>query len=334
MRVTETMDFGLFLNRQGTDAQTPAEVFEGLVSQVRAARDAGFDLLVSGQHYLTDYTQLQTMPTLARLAAEAGTMDLATGVLLLPFHHPVAVAEDLATLDAMTEGDVIAGVGAGYRDVEFDAFGIPKRERVPRLREGIELLSRLLAEERVTYEGEFFAVEDATTSPRPGSPPPIWLAANADAAVERAARIADAWFVNPHATLTEIAAQKERYDELRADRGADAAVPLFREAFVAPTTEEAVSIAEQYLGPKYERYLDWGQDEAMEDESDLHRPFDRLREDRFLIGTPAEVAAQLEQYDDALDVSHVVLRMNWPGMPAETTCDAIELLADEVAPAR
>lgn len=327
------MDFGLFLNRQGTDAQTAPAVFEGLREQVQTARDAGFDLFVSGQHYLPDYTQLQTFPTLARLAAEAGSMDIATGVLLLPFHHPVDVAENLATLDAIGDGDVIAGVGAGYRDVEFDAFGIPKAERVPRLREGVELLSRLLAEEDVTYDGEFYAVEGATTSPRPSTVPPIWLAGNATAAVERAARIADAWFVNPHATLTEISEQKERYDEIRAERGTDASVPLFREAYVAETTEAAVSVAEDYLGPKYERYLDWGQDEAMEDESDLHRPFDRLREDRFLIGTPTEVATQLERYDEALDVSHAVLRMNWPGMPAADTCRAIELVGDEVLPA-
>jgi len=326
------MEFGLFLNRQGTDAQSADEVFQGLIKQTRVARNADFNLLVAGQHYLTDYTQLQTMPTLSRLAADAGSMDLATGVLLLPFHHPVAVAEELATLDAFADGDVVAGVGAGYRDVEFESFGIPKSERIPRLNEGIELLSRLLADTDVTYDGEYFSVDGVTTSPRPSSTPPIWLAANATAAVERAARMTDAWFVNPHATLTEISEQKARYDEIRRERGEDTAVPLFREAFVAETTEEAVSTAREYLAPKYERYLDWGQDEAMEDETDLHKPFDRLREDRFLIGTPAEVAADLEQYEEAVDVSHVVLRMHWPGMPAADTCEAIELLGNEVVP--
>jgi len=102
LSVKTDMDFGLFLNRQGTEEQTASKVFEGLVEQVRTARAADFDLLVSGQHYLPDYTQLQTVPTLARLAAEAGSMALATGVLLLPFHHPVAVAEDLATLEPST----------------------------------------------------------------------------------------------------------------------------------------------------------------------------------------------------------------------------------------
>ncbi|MFB6312272.1 MAG: LLM class flavin-dependent oxidoreductase, partial [Salinirussus sp.] len=117
------MELGLFCNRQGSTDQSASDLFDGLVTQVRTAREVGFDVIATGQHFLADYTQLQTIPTLSRLAAIAGGMDLATGVLLLPFHHPIAVAEDLASLDAMAEGRVIAGVGAGYRDVEFDAFG-------------------------------------------------------------------------------------------------------------------------------------------------------------------------------------------------------------------
>lgn len=324
------MDFGLFLNRQGSADQTANDVFDGLIAQTRTARDAGFDLIAAGQHFLPDYPQLQTLPTLSRLAAEAGSMTLATGVLLLPFHHPVAVAEDLATLDAIADGDVVAGVGAGYRDVEFEAFGVPKAERVPRLVEGIELLRRLLTDREVTFDGEFYAVDDATTSPRPESPPAIWLAANATPAVERAARLSDAWFVNPHATLTEIAAQKERYNDIRRERGEDTAVPLFREAFVAETTDVAVETAREYLEPKYERYLSWGQDEAMEDETDLHQSFEELHRDRFLLGTPSEVAGQLQTAAERLDASHAILRMNWPGMPADETCRSIELLADEL----
>lgn len=324
------MQLGLFCNRQGDASQSATDVFEGLLAQTRTASDVDFDLLVTGQHFLPDYTQLQTIPTLSRLAAASGSMDLATGVLLLPFHHPVAVAEDLATLDTVGDGSVIAGVGAGYRNAEFDAFGIPKAERVPRLREGVELLRRLLTTENVTYDGEYYSVTDATTRPRPAGPPPIWLAANATPAVERAARLADAWFVNPHATLETLVAQKSRYDAIREQRGANSAVPLFREAVVAETTATAVETAREYLAPKYERYLAWGQDEAMAEGTGLHGSFDELREDRFLLGTPVEVAAELDQYDDMLDVSHAVLRTHWPGMPPERSCRSIELLADEL----
>ncbi|MFB6310222.1 MAG: LLM class flavin-dependent oxidoreductase, partial [Salinirussus sp.] len=226
---------------------------------------------------------------------------------------------------------VIAGVGAGYRDVEFDAFGIPKHQRVPRLQEGIELLRLLLSQTNVTYEGEYYAVSGVTTSPRPNSTPPIWLAANATPAVERAARLADAWFVNPHATLEELADQKKRYDAIRRRDDADTAVPVFREAVVAETRAAAEETAQEFLAPKYERYLSWGQDEAMDDGATLHGSFEELREDRFLIGTPADVVTELERYDAALDISHAILRTHWPGMPAERSCLSIELLADQMA---
>ena len=89
----------------------------------------------------------------------------------------------------------------------------------------------------------------------------MWVAANSRPAIERAPRLGDRWFVNPHAAVSEITGRKAFYDE-RKD--GDTSVPVFREAFVAETTEAAREIARTYLEPKYERYIEWGQDEAME----------------------------------------------------------------------
>jgi alkanesulfonate monooxygenase SsuD/methylene tetrahydromethanopterin reductase-like flavin-dependent oxidoreductase (luciferase family) len=197
------MDFALFLNSQAPTDRSAGELFEGLVTQTCAARDSGFDMITMGQHYLADYVQLQLVPALSRLAAEAGSMTVGTGIVLLPLHHPVEIAEQITTIGAFADG-VVAGVGAGYRDAEFDAFGVPKSERGPRLAEGIELMNRLWTETEVTYDGDFYAVEDATITPRPAERPEVWVAANARPAIERAARLGDRWFVNPHATVSEI----------------------------------------------------------------------------------------------------------------------------------
>lgn len=323
------MEFSLFLNPQAPAGGDAGALFAGLLDQTRTAREAGFDMLTTGQHYLADYVQLQPIPLLSRLAAEAGSMTVGLGILLLPLHHPVDVAEQVATMDVLAD-DVVAGVGAGYRDAEFEAFGVPKAERGPRLAEGIELLNRLWTEDAVTYDGEFYAVEDATIRPRPAEKPEVWVAGNARPAIERAARLGDRWFTNPHATVTELAAHKRRYDDL-AD--GDTAVPVFREAFVAETTERARSVARPHLEAKYDRYIEWGQDEAMEDADDLHRPFEELAADRFLLGTPAEVAAEIERYREDLEASHLVVRVQWPGLPHERACECIELFGDEVIPA-
>jgi alkanesulfonate monooxygenase SsuD/methylene tetrahydromethanopterin reductase-like flavin-dependent oxidoreductase (luciferase family) len=322
------MDFTLFLNSQAPTDQSAEELFEGLVTQTHAARDSGFDMITTGQHYLADYVQLQLVPLLSRLAAEAGSMTVGTGIVLLPLHHPVGIAEQLTTIGAFAD-EVVAGVGAGYRDAEFDAFGVPKRERGPRLAEGIELMNRLWTEEEVTYDGEFYAVEDATITPRPTEKPEVWVAANSRPAIARAAELGDRWFTNPHATVSEITEQKAFYDERKEG---DTSVPIFREVFVAETAEEAREIARPYLEPKYERYIEWGQDEAMEDADDLHRPFDDLAEDRFILGTPAEVCAEIERYRETLDPSHMVMRVQWPGLSYERAAECIELIGDEVVP--
>jgi alkanesulfonate monooxygenase SsuD/methylene tetrahydromethanopterin reductase-like flavin-dependent oxidoreductase (luciferase family) len=327
------MDVGLWLTPQAPAGGDPAALATDVLDQARAAREAGLDLLSTGQHYCTEYVQLQLVPLLSRLTAVSGDMTVASGVVLLPLHHPVEIAEQFATLDALADGPVVCGVGAGYRDREFDAFDVPKRERAGRLREGIDLLRRLWTEESVTFAGEHYAVEDVGITPRPSEAPPVWVAANARPAVERAARIGDAWFVNPHASLPELREAKDAYDAVRAERGAGSEVPVFREVFVAPTTEEAVETARPYLASKYDRYLEWGQDEAMDDPDSLHGTFEELAADRFLLGTPAEVAAEAERYREELDASHLVCRVHWPGMDTEAALECIELLGDEVRPA-
>ena len=99
---------------------------------------------------------MQTLPALARLAAGAGTMRVGATVILLPLLNPVDVAEQVATLDVITEGRFVFGVGLGYRDEENEAFGIAPGERVPRLVEGLEVIKRLWAEDEVTHHGRFF----------------------------------------------------------------------------------------------------------------------------------------------------------------------------------
>lgn len=326
------MKFGVYCYPQGARDEDPQRVRDGMLSLARTAEAVGFDLVTAGQHYLADFTQLQLMPFLSRLSGEV-TMELATGVVLLPFHHPVDLAERIATLDVLNDERTILGVGAGYRALEFENFGIPREERVGRLVENLEIIQRLLTERGVTYDGEYYAVSDATIPVRPAAPLAVWVAANANTAVSRAARIGDAWLVNPHSTISEIAEQKAaHYDPVRRELGRTTAVPIVREAFVAPTHEEAVETARPFLEPKYQRYVEWGQHEAMEDTGELTQAFDALASDRFLLGTPEEVCEELARYEETLDAASVIVRVHWPGSDYETSRSCLELLGDEVIP--
>ena len=323
------MKVGLFLNSQAPLSESGDALTNELIEQVRTAREAGFQLIATGQHYLADYIQLQQIPLLSRLAAEAGSMSVATGINLLPLHHPIEIAEQISTINTFTD-EVIVGVGGGYRDIEFESFGIPKSERGPRLEEGIRLMNRLWTEENVSFEGDYYAVDDVTINPRPREKPPVWVAANAEPAVRRAARVGDAWFANPHSKLSELKRSKTVYDEVRRRSDKDMAIPVFREAFVAPTSKEAKNIARPFLASKYERYLEWGQDEAMADGEDLKQSFEQMAKNRFIIGSPDDVCAEIERYRRELDASHMLLRVRWPGLPQEETLKCIEYIGDEV----
>src|SRR6058998_2917725 len=312
------MRLGLGLSVQHPPEEPQATRFADHLAQVRAARAAGFSHVWASQHYLSaPYTYFQPLPTLGRVAAEAGEMWLGTGVLLLPLHAPVDVAEQIATLDVITGGRFIFGVGLGHRDVENAALGVDPRARVGRLEEGIEVLERLWSGEPVVYQGKHFQLRDVRISLRPLQQPrpPIWLAANADAGVRRAARLADAWLMNPHSTLSTLERQLARFHETRDALGRPPAraIPLIRECYVAPDAKTALA-------------------EALPAGESFAHDFDTLTRDRFLIGDPERVREEIARYQERLGITDLIVRVQWPGMDPARVLRSIRLLGDEVLP--
>ena len=182
--------------------------FEELMAQVRLAKRLGFAGIAKSCHYSSSpWREIQQIPFLARAAAEAPGLTFLTSIVLLPLHKPLEIAEQTAALDLFTGGRFILGVGIGYRDVEFKAFGTSQKERVPRLVENIQAIRRLWTEDAVTMKGSHFELDGAVCSLKPRKPPPIWIGANADPAIRRAAHIADSWMINPHNRIDTILRQ-------------------------------------------------------------------------------------------------------------------------------
>ena len=329
------MKFGVFISAQQPRSDDSVGRFREAVEQARLAREAGFDALAAGHHYLSPpYQSLQSLPLLARLAGEAPGMDLCLSVLLLAMLNPVQTAEEVASLDIMSEGRVVFGIG--YRDVEYEACGMTSRERVPRMLEALDLIKRLWTEEAVTFEGRFFRVHDATCTIRPVQKPypPIWVAANADPAVVRTARMGLSWFINPHAALPTIERQWERYKQALAEAShpMPAVRPICLELHVAPTHEEAVDTARPFLEAKYAAYAEWGQDKVLPGEESFRVAFDALARDRFILGTPDEVIEEIEERVRRLDSNYLIFRMGWPGMESPKILRVIEMMGTRVLP--
>jgi alkanesulfonate monooxygenase SsuD/methylene tetrahydromethanopterin reductase-like flavin-dependent oxidoreductase (luciferase family) len=165
--------------------------------------------------------------------------------------------------------------------------------------------------------------------------PPIWLGANADSAVRRAARLADAWFINPHQRMDTIERQLSIYRQTLAEfnKPPPQELPLMREIFVARSRDEAVRLARPYLEEKYKVYHEWGQQKAMpQGDNQLDLAFDDLVRDRFLLGSPDEVAEQIIGYNRRLGVNRMILSVHWVGMPHAQVVDTLHLFAAEVMP--
>src|SRR5581483_5081700 len=216
------------------------------LEQMRAARDAGFAFLSWGHHWLIDpFQHFQPLPMLARFAAESGAMELATMLLLTPLLNPVAVAEEIATLDHICGGRLIFGAGLGYRPEECEAAGIAMRERAARFEEGLALMKRLWSEDEVTHHGRFYRVSGARPTARcfQRPHPRIWLAGMTDAAVRRAGRLGHPFIPSGLQPREGIRAQLELWRASLAAHGHQPGPdrPLLREFYVAPTRDEALA---------------------------------------------------------------------------------------------
>jgi len=331
------MRFGLILNTQFTTAEDPVAKLRDIVEQVRAARDGGFDSIALSHHYvLTPFQMPQPVPLVGRLAPEAGSMRLLTNIFLLTIHTPVYVAEQVATLDALTEGRFIFGVGLGYRPEEFEAMGVEMKTRVSRFLEVLEVARRLWTEEVVHHEGRHFRLSGATLTLKPVQRPhpPIWIAASSDPAYERAAQYGDGVLINPHASLPTVERQMGLYRSALEEAGKPfpAEAPIFKECSVARTREEALRNAEPYLLQKYKAYADWGLDKPMPKGERLTVPYEELVRDRFIVGTPEECRQEILRYHRRLGVNHFLLRVQWPGMPQRLVLEQIAVLAQHVFP--
>lgn len=330
------MKVGLELATEDVAGKSLRPRFEEMVEQVRDARDYGFDCVLAGQHYLSSPLQiLQPLPLLGRLAAEAGEMYLGTGIILLPLLHPVDVAEQIATLDIICNGRFIFGVGLGYEEEEFQAFGIDKKDRVGRFEESLEIIKRLWTEDSVTFEGEHFSLSGVVPTLRPMHKPhpPIWIAANNHPAVRRAARMGDAWYANPHAVFATLEEQMGIYKEALAESGVPKPehIPILKDTFVAETNEEAFRGCRPFLEKRYQVYVNQGQDQALPPGDRFDMPFEELVKDRFIIGDPERCVQEIKRYEQ-LGFDYMIMDIQWADMSREQAMKCLHLLGKEVLP--
>jgi probable F420-dependent oxidoreductase len=168
-----------------------------VLQTARHAERLGFDYVVMSSHLLENGNGSATDPmvSLSVVAGATFRIGIATSVLVLPYHHPVRLANQAASLDVLSNGRFVLAVGAGWNPEEFDTLGVPLDQRGARTDEHLEVMKALWSQSPAVYQGRFTMLRQARlgVSPRTAGGPPVWVGGHSDAALRRARRFAEGW---------------------------------------------------------------------------------------------------------------------------------------------
>jgi probable F420-dependent oxidoreductase len=197
---------------------------QGLRRVLREAEALGFHSAWIMDSGLTEAPALEPLTTLGYAAAVTDSLLLGVAVIVAPIRQPVKLAMDLATLDQLSEGRLIVGLGLGDRTDHYGAFGVAAPHRVSRFMEELELIKQLWAADDVTFTGRFWQTEGLSVRPKPVQTPhpPIWFGGGSEAAIDRAVRHGDAWMGAGSSSIDQF---KEQASLLRAALDADGRDP-------------------------------------------------------------------------------------------------------------
>jgi alkanesulfonate monooxygenase SsuD/methylene tetrahydromethanopterin reductase-like flavin-dependent oxidoreductase (luciferase family) len=320
------MKIGLHYSFQVANDESAARVIEAGLEDISWADANGFSSVVFAEHHFLDDGWLPR-PMLLAAAAAAVTrrMRVGTDIVILPLHHPVAVAEEAAVLDVMSGGRALLGVGLGWIESEFDGFGVPYRRRARIYGRSIEIVRRLLRGETVGNDGHY-SFEGARVRPLPINPDgiPFWMGALEDPGVERAARSGDAWIMPPGNRLGRLVDQLRLFEETRREAGLPPVgeQPLRREAFVAETDDAAWELFAPGIRHEYGKVY-----RPLHPTYPENDTLDALRswgEDLFVVGSPQTVAAELRRYEEQLGATECLVRFQLPGVPEGAVREALD----------
>jgi len=346
------MDFGLFFLMQRDEKWSEPDVYDSGLRQMLAAESQGYHSVWIAEHHFNDYGLCPAPTVLASyVAARTTTLRLGMGVSLLPLHHPVDLAEQLAVLDVVSGGRLDVGIGRGGTLQDYQTFQSDRSDSRKRVEEGIALMQQCWSGKPFDFQGRFHSAEHLHVRPRPAQQPhpPIYIAANSEDSVRSAARLGlptlSAFFV----PLEELIKRHQvfREEALAAGHGEALIGRLehqswgMRVVHVAPTHDAAVRATEApFMGyqQRMAQLRSEGTGGGLQDSFDRSyvrlRPFrEYLESGVALIGTADEVRRGLQAYLDATGHQRMMLLMALPGLATDPALESMRLFAERVAPA-
>jgi alkanesulfonate monooxygenase SsuD/methylene tetrahydromethanopterin reductase-like flavin-dependent oxidoreductase (luciferase family) len=339
------MNFGTFLLMQSPSMRSSAEIFARGVEIGQAAETLGFRSIWLAEHHFSTYGYLSRPVQLATyLAAKTTRLRVGTAVIVVPLHHPLVIAEEIATLDLLSGGRCDIGLGRGYQPYEFERFGLDLDSRGPRWEESIDIILKSFEGKPFSYDGKIFKIPETTVFPtvvqRPR--PPIWITAQSPASLEAAVRrgfnVLTGGFGVPFERMVEF---RTLFDTLVAEikPPEPLMVGVQRAVYVTDSESDARAAAEEArwnmrvtlsLRNHYEK-VERGR--AVPVPAPTEPTTDDLL-DRFLvIGTPDTVIRQIKRLQDQVGITHFNASFWFGDMDQARVLKSMNLFAKHVMPA-
>ena len=311
----------------------PAALYAETLEQIAWADGLGFTTAWLSEHHFTEEGYLPAMmPILAALAMRTERLRLGTSVLLAPLYHPLRLAEEAAVVDILSGGRLELGLAPGYRISEFEAMGVPRRQRGRRTDETIELLRMAWTTGSVSYRGRHFDFEDVPVEPRPTQRPhpPLWVGGSTPAAARRAGRYGCHFMPDGGSPVEVFDVYRE---ELARAGHEDGHIATNLVVYVCDDPERGWEEVKEHFFYVYMCYQRWFAeagdliqvDDSVKAPDDLSRSF-------HVVGTPEMVIEAIEDRRRDRPFDRVIFWARPPGMAIEQSNRSLELMATEVLP--
>jgi alkanesulfonate monooxygenase SsuD/methylene tetrahydromethanopterin reductase-like flavin-dependent oxidoreductase (luciferase family) len=325
------------------DARSDVEIYGEVIELAVEAERLDFDSVWTSEHHFVDdgYMPAQ-LPVLAAIAARTRRIRLGTGVLLAPMFDPLHLAEDAATVDLISNGRLLLGLGLGWREEEFSGLGGADSHKGQRLEAMIEVLRQAWGDGLVTGDrsGVFRYPEPGfNVTPKPARPggPPIWIGGGAAPAIERAGRVADGYISSGAgaAKMAERVGILRRAAETAGRDPASVAAAVHRPTF-AWRDGDPWAIVRDHAHYMSWKYVDMGDARGSRERRRppaLTEAEESAVRGRAIVGTPEEVAERISEYREVLGPDGLfVARAYFPGLDPAIQRESLRILGEEVRP--
>jgi luciferase family oxidoreductase group 1 len=339
------INFGTFLLMQSPSMRSSQEIYSRAIDLAQAAESLNFRNIWLAEHHFSTYGYLARPAQLATyIAAKTTTMRVGTAVIVVPLHHPLVIAEEIATLDLLAGGRVDIGLGRGYQHYEFERMGLELDTARARWEESVDIILKAFSGEPFSYDGKLFKIPETSIFPQPLQKPhpPIWVTAQSpesvEATVRRGFNLLTGGFGVPIERMADFRKQFDRLvAEVKPLRVPQVGVQ--RAVYVTDTVADARAAVEEArwnmrvtlsLRNHYER-VERGRAIAVPapKEPDVDDLLDRF----LVIGTPDTVIRQIKRVETLVGISHFNCSFWFGDLEHPRILKSMKLFAKEVMPA-